>query len=74
MNIFKSKSSRKKEFYEKSDILKKNSFPIKAISDEETFNKTFEVENNETLKINKAMLVMKIQHDIRQRKKKSATA
>lgn len=65
------KKSRKEELFERSEVLKEGSFTSKMIRDEETFNKAFKIENNETLKVDKAMLLFKIRHDMKKRAEKS---
>lgn len=52
----------------KSKVLKEGSFPAKTLKDKKSFKKTYRIENHDTLKIDKGMLVTRIQHDIKKHK------
>ncbi|UYG07282.1 hypothetical protein [Halomonas sp. M4R1S46] len=55
-----------------SKVLKEKSFPSKTLKDRKSFKKTYKIQNNETLKIDKGVIVTRIQHDIRKHKPEPA--
>lgn len=58
-------TKKSKVLKEKSTVLKEGSFPERLLKDKKSFNKTYKIKNKDTLVIDKAMLVTKIQHDIK---------